>query len=126
MKRLLGVFAVMLLVAMGGVISLAQDKEDEVDPEAIKKAMKTAMKEGLTKKVANGEASDEEKEQLLKLFTEMAKLDPPKGEKEPWDKRVKALVDGAKAAVEGKEGAGAALMKAANCKDCHTAHRPAP
>ena len=124
MKRLLGVFAVMLMVAMTSGILSADDEDDKVDPEAIKKAMKTAMKEGLLKKVSKGEANDDEKEQLHKLLTEMAKVEAPKGDQDEWEERTKALVDAAKAAVDGKDGAGAALTKAANCKECHTAHKP--
>lgn len=124
MKRLVGVVVLLLMVAMTAGIISAEDKDD-VDPKAIKKAMKTAMKDGLLKKVAKGEGSDEEKAELLALFVAMAKVDPPKGEHADWEKRNKALIEAAQAAVDGKDGAGEALTKASNCKDCHSAHKPA-
>ena len=123
MKRLLGVLAMMCMISLTANLLSADDKY-EVDPEAIKKAMKAAMKEGLLKKVAKGEGTKEEAQHLLDLFKAMAKVEPPKGEHKDFEKRVKVLIDAAQAAVEGKEGAGDLLTKAADCKGCHTAHRP--
>jgi len=40
-----------------------------------------------------------------------------------WKEKTTALLTAAKDAEAGKEGAGAALMKAANCMACHSAHK---
>jgi mono/diheme cytochrome c family protein len=50
-------------------------------------------------------------------------LKPPKGDEENWKKMTGELVKAAKLAVDGDAGAGAALMKAANCAGCHKAHK---
>jgi hypothetical protein len=114
------------LVVMGGlalVVNFSSRGADE-KPVAIKEVMKTAMKgEGLCKKVASGKASDEEKKKLVALFEDLSKNKPPKGDEASWKKFTSALVDAAKAAAEGKEGAGDALKKAADCMGCHGAHK---
>lgn len=104
------------------VNSAAEEKKAEKVP--IKKVMAKAMKGGLCKKVAGGSADEKEKAQLLKLFKALAANKAPKGEEKSWKAKTKALVDGAQAAVDGKATAGAMLRKAANCKACHSVHKP--
>jgi len=87
------------------------------DPVAIKVVMQKAMKGGLCAKVAKGEASEDEKKELVALFTDLAANKCPKGDEEDWTKRTKALLDAAKA------GDAAALKKAANCAACHKQHK---
>jgi mono/diheme cytochrome c family protein len=99
--------------------SVAQEKAKH----AIKDVMKTAMKGGLCKKVAKGEASAEEKKQLVELFEALAANKPPRGEDASWKEKTAALLSAAKDAEAGKAGAGEALGKAANCMECHTAHK---
>jgi hypothetical protein len=83
----------------------------------IKVVMQKAMKGGLSGKVANGKASEEEKKELVALFEGLTKTTPPKGEEAAWKEKTKALLDAAKA------NDGAALKKAANCAACHKAHK---
>jgi hypothetical protein len=87
------------------------------DPVSIKVVMAKAMKGGLCGKVAKGDASPEEKKELIALFTDLAANKPPKGEEADWKEKTKALLDAAKA-DDGK-----ALKKAANCAACHKAHK---
>lgn len=113
------------LVVLGGlafVVNLTSRGADD-KPVAIKEVMKTCMKGGLCAKVASGKATAEEKKKLVALFEDLHKNKPPKGDEESWNKFTTALVDAAKAANEGKEGAGDALKKAANCMGCHSAHK---
>ena len=63
------------------------------------------MKGGLTKKVAEGKATDEEKKQLAGLFAALDDNKPPKGEQASWDEKTDALVDAANDVLAGKEGA---------------------
>ena len=123
MKKLIGVLTLALVVGLTAGLTSGQEKEEK-DPEAIKKAMEKGHKSGLMKKVAQGEGSDAEKKELLTLYVAMSKIDPPQGDADEWKKRTTALVTAAKGVVEGKEGAGAALTKAANCAACHKAHKP--
>ena len=97
--------------------------EDEEKKYTTKEVMKLAHKDGLLKKVAKGEASEDEKKQLVTLYKAMAKNDPPKGDKEAWDERNKALIEAAEAAVKGEEDAADMLKKASNCKSCHDEHK---
>ncbi|RUL87816.1 hypothetical protein [Tautonia sociabilis] len=90
----------------------------------IKQVMKEANKGGLLKKVVSGQASAEEKEHLLELYKEMALNTEPKGSHDEWEKRTQAIVEAAQGVVDGKEGAAEALLKANNCKACHSVHRP--
>jgi hypothetical protein len=87
------------------------------DAVSIKVVMQKAMKGGLCGKVASGKASDEEKKQLIALFTDLAQDKPPKNDDQDWKDRTKALLDAAKA-DDGK-----ALKKAADCKGCHSNHK---
>ena len=109
---IIGAVAVFALVlAMDGNVDAGKDKAD------IKTVMAKAMKGGLCGKVASGKASDEEKAQLVSLFTDLAAAKCPKGDEKSWAEKTKALLDAAKA------GDGAALKKAANCAGCHKAHK---
>ena len=90
---------------------------DKKDPVAIKVVMQKAMKSGLCKKVASGKASDDEKKELIALFTDLAANKCPKGDEADWKAKTKALLDAAKA-DDGK-----ALGKAANCAACHKEHK---
>ena len=83
----------------------------------IGEVMKVAFKGGLCGKVAGGKASDAEKAQLVELFTSLAANKPPKGDEASWKEKTGALLAAAKA------GDGAALKKAANCAECHKAHK---
>jgi surface antigen len=121
MQKLL--VACVVLGVLAVAFSLSSRAEEEKKPVAIKEVMKTCMKGGLCGKVAKGKATDEEKKQLVAMFEDLAKNKPPKGEEESWKKKTAALIEAAKACAEGKEGAGEALQKAANCMACHSAHK---
>ena len=123
MRLVMALCAVGICVGGFAVTSKAQEKEEEKIP--IKQVMQKAHKPNTLKdKVVKGQASEAEKAELLKLYKALAANKPPKGEQASWNAKTKVLVDAAQAAVDGKEDAGAQLMKAANCKACHDAHRP--
>ena len=123
MKKLLAA-AILLTLAVVMTTSLTRAADDDKAKVTTKQVMKRALKGPLTKKVATGEASDAEKKELLSLFQAMAKNDPPKGDAESWKEKNAALVKAAMAAVKGDSNAGAALKKAADCKNCHSKHKP--
>jgi cytochrome c556 len=110
--------ALVLTLASVTGISMAENSE-----ETIKKVMKVAMKGGLCKSVASGKATKEQKKELLELFQNLAKAEPSKGDAESWKAKTEALVAAAQGAVDGKDGAGAQLKTASNCKACHDAHK---
>jgi surface antigen len=115
---------VTLVAALIATVGLVGGLSSASTPDAtIKKVMKEAMKGGLCKKVASGKAEAADKEALLKHFKDMAAATPPAGDDASWKEKTAALVTGAQAAVDGKENAGALILKAANCKACHDVHK---
>ena len=106
----------MVLVLDTNLMGGDKDKKEE-KAVSIKVVMKKAMAGGLCKKVASGKASDDEKKELISLFTDLAANTPPKGDADSWKAKTKALLDAAKADD------GAALGKAADCKACHSEHK---
>jgi len=120
MQKLLACVAA-VVVAVG--VSMATAADDEAPKYKIKDVMKKAMKGGLCKKVASGGASEAEMKELVALFTALAAHKPPKGDAESWKAKTTALLSAAKDAAAGKDGADAALKKAANCGACHKAHK---
>ncbi|MGB7326975.1 MAG: hypothetical protein WBD31_19020 [Rubripirellula sp.] len=112
-----------LLATTMAMPSRAEDADDATPKYKTKEIMKKAMKGPLLKKVASGDASEEEKKELHAMMVALAKNTPEKGEKESWEKLTGALVKASQGVVEGKENAGKQLTKAANCKACHTPHK---
>lgn len=117
------VLTVLGVVAISTGLLVGAKAQDE-KKDAIKQAMKVCMKGGLCKKVAGGQASDDDKKKLLAMFEAMAAEAPPKGDADSWKAKTGALVAAAKKAVDGGADAGAALKAAANCKECHKSHKP--
>ncbi len=114
----------LLLGAMLGLPLMAADVDDKEPKYKTKDIMKKAFKGPLLKKVAGGDATDEEKKQLHEMLVALSKNKPPRGEDDSWKKMTDALVKAGQAAVEGDEKAGAMLKKTANCKACHKEHKP--
>ena len=109
-------------LALVGLIGLAV-VADEKPKHTIKEVMQKAMKGGLCKKCASGEASDEEKKQLVELFESLAKNKPPKGEEASWKDKTKALLTAATGVAKGEGDGTKKLKAAANCKGCHDNHK---
>ena len=110
-----------LVLALGWVaFSVAQDAKPKF---TIKEVMKTAHKSGLMKKAAEGKATEAELKTLIENYEALAANKPPKGDEAAWKEKTTALLAAAKDVAAGKEGAGAALMKAYNCMACHSAHK---
>ena len=129
MAKLLFVGPVMAGLLCAGlaahVASLSANQDDPPEKRlTIKDIMKEAHKDGLIKKVATDKATKKETKRLHELYTEMAKLSPPKGDKKSWDEKTKALVDSAKAAVDKDPNFKTKLKNASNCSACHKLHKP--
>lgn len=110
------------VVAVSGLVVGAAD--DEKPKYTIKEVMKKAHKDGLMKKIADGGGTKADNEELLDLYKALGKNKQPKGEAESWKTKTKALVDAAQDVVDDKAGARDELKKAANCAECHKAHKP--
>jgi hypothetical protein len=112
------------VVAIGPAAGRLRGADDEKPKYTIKEVMKKAHKDGLMKKLADGGGTKADAEELLDLYKEMGKHKAPKGDAESWKTKNKTLVDAAQAVVDDKPGARDELKKAANCAECHKAHKP--
>jgi hypothetical protein len=108
-----------LALCVAGV-SVAADKD-----LTIKEVMKKAHtgKPKLCEKVVSGKATKEEKQELVDLYTAMAKDKPPKGDADSWKDKTEALVAAAKSCLADDKDGPDKLKKAVNCKSCHEAHK---
>lgn len=106
------------LILACGFLSASAALADDL---TISDIMKKAHKEGLLKRVQPGDASAEDRQQLLEFYQALAKLKPPKGDQSGWDERTAAMIGAAQAAVDGDV---SKLKSAVNCRDCHNYHRP--
>jgi hypothetical protein len=121
---------VALLLALGAAVLAAAEgkKEGKADKPQYETAeiMKQAHKgdASLVKKIENGTSTAADHAKLLELYKALAANKPPKGDQKSWDQKTAALVKAAEALQKGDANAKAQLKAAANCRACHTAHRP--
>ncbi len=125
MRRLIAVTVLGLLVT-GSLVatSRAADDTDKKPKFNTKQVMKECFKGPLIKKVTAGEASEKEIKTLHEMLVAMSMNKPPMGEAASWKKLCDSLVQAGKACVEGDAEGAAMLKKAANCKACHSVHKP--
>src|SRR5687768_12914593 len=108
----------------------AQQTEPAKPKHTIKEVMHGAhmpAEEGgksLRDRVIAGDATPEEKQQLLDFYISLAENEPPRGELEAFQKKTRPIVLAAAKVVVGREGAEQELAKAVNCAACHREHKP--
>ena len=113
-----------VIMTFAWVVVAVTSRAQEKPKYTIKEVMKTAHKGGLTKKVAKGEASAEEKKQLVELYEALAANHPPMGDEASWKEKTAELLVAAKEAAEGKDGAAAKVTAIfMKCMGCHQAHK---
>jgi len=124
MKKLLCGAVLALAVVVAGHVGAKNAAPKEID-EIMQEAHKPDNK-SLRGKVVSGKASEEEAKKLLKLYEELAKNKPPKGDEADWKKRTTAIVAAAKKVAAKPDDAALtkALGTATNCMACHKEHRP--
>jgi len=113
----------LLLACLVALPTQAAD-DDSAPSVSIKDVMKKAFKGPLLKTVASGSATDAQKKELHAMLVALSKNKPKKGDAESWKKLTGSLVKASQAAVAGDAKAGGMLKKAANCKACHSQHKP--
>jgi hypothetical protein len=113
-----------LFLAGSLVLGLSARAAD--DHETIEQVMKDGFKgkESIAAKVGKGEASEADKKKIADLIAKLVGTKPPKGDAKDWTERVTKLDAAAKAIVAGKPDAAELWKSAANCKSCHTDHKP--
>ncbi len=124
--RVLG-FVIIAAIVIGAVqtIGIAQaDKEVKNAKHEIKQVMQKAHKDKLRDKILKGDASQQEKLDLLDLYISLVENDPPTGDIESWHKLAGGVALAAAKVAVGRDGATAELRKATNCGACHKVHKP--
>ncbi len=119
-------FVASLVVVFGWTMLTMTSGAQDKAKHSIKEVMKACMAKGgpgLCGKVAGGTASDEEKKQFVEYIEALGSNKPPKGEDASWKEKTSALLAAAKDCAAGKSGATDALKAAANCMNCHSAHK---
>ena len=109
------------VLATGAARGLADDEEKT---KTIKGVMRAAMTSGLCKKVAKGDANEDEQEELVSLLETLSEAKPPKGSLDQWKERTQNLLNAAKDVIADKKDARKKLKKSANCAACHKQHKP--
>ncbi len=117
------VLAALGVTLAGGAGAFYAAERDKLDIETIMEKAHTPPGKSLFKAVASGKASQEQKEELLKLYSDLGKNKPPKGSEDDWKKRTDDIVKAAKAVVDNKPNAVKELRDAVNCKACHNLHK---
>ena len=124
--KVFSVLALGVVISLGSALSYSQDADSDAKVKhTIKEGMKIAhgKDSGLLKKVLGGQASDEEKKQLLDAYISLVEGKPGQGEQSSWQLLSgKAALAAAKVFV-GREGAIQELEAATNCKACHSVHK---
>ncbi len=118
----LGLAIVVLAASAGWYASRADDDSRMVVIAAMRRVF-TGQDPPLVVKAAAGDASEVEKQRLLKVLTGLADTQPDHGSLDSWKAKTGALVAAAQDLIDGKEGAGQRLRAASNCRACHQAHR---
>jgi hypothetical protein len=119
MKYVLGVAiaAVALILILGTGSNYAGGQKEP--KHTIKEVMREAHKSGLYKKVATGKAGDDEKKELVELYTSLSLNKPPMGDESEWKEQTGKMLSAAKKAAKGDEKAAASVLKIVNCGVCH-------
>ncbi|MGI9519915.1 MAG: hypothetical protein ACR2NP_22870 [Pirellulaceae bacterium] len=124
MRACFCLFAVTCLVFAGFGFAHIGHVPPPDDPPAIGDVMNDVMKPGLLRKAMGGEATDEEKLQILDMFIALTEHEPPQGDAEAWKARTTQLMTDYAKLLVGREGAVDALQTSSNCKSCHDVFKP--
>lgn len=81
-------------------------------------------KNSLYDRVVGGKGTPEEAKKLADLYQALPGLKPPKGDAKSWKEKATGLATAAKEVADKKPGAVEKLKAAANCKACHSVHKP--
>ena len=123
-----GLIVVAAAAAVGGAWVLAADAPKPAAKPKYEMAeiMNKGHKgnESLLKKVTTGKATADETKKLVEYYQSLALYPAPKGDEKAWKEKTTALLKAGEAVAAKKAGAVPTLEKAANCKACHSAHKP--
>jgi hypothetical protein len=128
MRIHLKVAAVILAVSFAGSVLITHvQAADAKKPQYTTKDIMKAVHKGddnIGKRVSKGVASKDDIDTMVKYYESLPLNDPPRGDKAEWNAKTKKLVAAAREVKTGAPGALDHYKEAANCKACHTAHKP--
>jgi hypothetical protein len=115
-----------LVVAAGTVLLTGCASYGKKPRYTIHEAMEQGFKgkESAAARVGKGEGTQSDFKLLADLTRDLHLDTPPKGDMVSWNEKSTALASAAKALADGKPGALELWKTGANCKACHTAHKP--
>lgn len=120
-RILLGAVVAASLLVTAGCASYGK-KPRYTTHEAMEQGFKG--KESAAARVGKGEGTQSDFKLLANLTRDLPLDTPPKGDAVSWKEKSTALANAAQALAKGKPGALEQWKTAANCKACHTAHKP--
>ena len=115
-----GVLTLILSVALGYATSEASHFAQR---NSIKQVMRKAHKQGLLKDVLSGNASAEDRRELLGLYLDLQANTPPRGDARSWRDKTQSIINAARAVAAGDPNGPRDLKGAVNCGACHRAHK---
>ena len=92
------------------------------DPD-IAEIMDRGFQNGLAAKVAAGDASSAEQEELDSLLNALQRATPGRGDLTAWQQKTSHLSAALQQTRDGVEGAPDDFLAAINCANCHKEHR---
>jgi hypothetical protein len=113
-------------VAVFSVTSPLIGADAKKPAHTIKEVMKEVHKgdDNIGKRVTKGAASKEDITKMVDYYEALPSNEPPRGDKASWAAKTSKLLAAAKAVKSGTPGALDQYKEAANCKACHTEHKP--
>ena len=116
----------MRILAAGAVLAWMGSAAAMTQTSSVHDIMEAANegKNSLYDRVSGGKSTAEEARKLADLYQPLPGLKPPKGDAKSWKEKSTALAAAAKDVADKKSGAVEKLKAAANCKTCHSVHKP--
>lgn len=111
------------------IVVLATSAAFAEEDNAIKLAMKFAHKapkgeKKLSEKIVEGTAAEADVKKTLDLYKAMLDVKPPEGDQAAFKDKTAKLITATEEVLAKKPDAGAHYKEAANCKACHSDHKP--
>lgn len=122
MKNIIKLTVVAAALVGVSIASAGKGEHHEAFEEIMKKGFKG--KTSLVTKATEGTASDAEIKKLQGMLKDLAGLKPPRGNMDSWKSLTAALIKSGDLVAKHDKKGPAALKKAANCKACHSKHKP--
>jgi hypothetical protein len=102
---------------------LAEARNPKYTVQEVMKAIHKG-EDNIGKRAVKGVASKDDIAKLAEYYESLPLNEPPRGEIASWKEKTAALVKASRALKAGESGAVDLYKNAANCKACHSVHKP--